>query len=94
VLRLALLAGVGEELQADTALPSAREVLTLCFQLQPGHLQARFGQSLDPERRDRSRALLVRQGLGLPTQPAQPPTADSEQKESEGPEAAEEKDPT
>ena len=27
-------------------------------------MQARFGQSLDPLRRDRSRALLVRQGLG------------------------------
>lgn len=85
VLRLALLANVGDELGAGTTLPSARDVLTLCFQLQPGHLQARFGQSLDPERRDRSRALLVRQGLGLPTKPAVPPKTD-------GPEAAEEPD--
>lgn len=92
VLRLALLAGVGDELGADSTLPSAREVLTLCFQLQPGHLQARFGQSLDPERRDRSRALLVRQGLGLPTKPLIPPVSDAEQ-EPEGPGPAEEKDP-
>ena len=63
VLRLALLAGVGDALGIDP-LPTAAQVLTLCYQLQPGHLQARFGQSLDPLRRDRSRALLVRQGLG------------------------------
>ena len=62
VLRLALLAGIGEELGIDQP-PTASQVLTLCFQLQPGHLQARFGQSLDPARRDRSRAILVRQGL-------------------------------
>ena len=62
VLRLALLAGLGDELEMEQT-PTARQVLTLCFQLQPGHLQARFGQSLDPARRDRSRAILVRQGL-------------------------------
>lgn len=62
VLRLALLAGIGAELEIKDP-PSAQQVLTLCFQLQPGHLQARFGQSLDPAQRDRSRALLVRRGL-------------------------------
>ncbi|MCH2101403.1 MAG: ATP--guanido phosphotransferase [Planctomycetes bacterium] len=65
VLRLALLAGIGDELGIDQ-LHSASQVLTLCFQLQPGHLQARFGQSLDPARRDRSRAILVRRGLTDP----------------------------
>lgn len=76
VLRLALLSGLGEELETKTVLPTPREVLTLCFQLQPGHLQARFGQSLDPERRDRSRALLVRQGLGLAPGPSADPPED------------------
>jgi protein arginine kinase len=63
VLRLALLAGAGEDL-GSSDLPAAGQVLTLCFQLQPGHLQARFGQALDPAQRDRSRALLLQQGLG------------------------------
>lgn len=70
VLRLALLAGIGQELGIDKP-PTASQVLTLCFQLQPGHLQARFGQSLDPERRDRSRAILVRQGLTDPSAEAE-----------------------
>jgi len=64
LVRLAILVGLGAEICGE-AQPSHSALLTLCFQLQPGHLQARFGQALDPERRDVSRALMVRQGLGL-----------------------------
>lgn len=69
-LRLALLAGIDRELGVPV-LPKPSQLLTLCFQLQPGHLQARFGTSLDPARRDRSRSLLLRDGLGLGASPTE-----------------------
>jgi protein arginine kinase len=63
-LRLLLLCGLGEELGAKS-LPSAQDALRLCFQIQPGHLQARFGLALDAQRRDISRAQLLRRGLNM-----------------------------
>ncbi len=64
-LRLAIMCGLGPELELDRP-PSAQELLELSFQLQPGHLQARFGLALDPMRRDVSRAQALRRGLDLP----------------------------
>jgi protein arginine kinase len=67
-LRLAVLCNLGSELPMKTP-PSAHELLALSFQLQPGHLQARFGLALDPKSRDVSRAQALRRGLGLPQTP-------------------------
>lgn len=64
-LRLAVMCNLGDELNLDRP-PNAQELLELSFQLQPGHLQARFGIALDPMRRDLSRAQALRRGLQLP----------------------------
>ncbi len=64
-LRLAIMCNLGSELELDSP-PSSQELLELSFQLQPGHLQARFGLALDPQRRDVSRAQALRRGLQLP----------------------------
>jgi protein arginine kinase len=63
-LRLLLLCGLGPEL-ATELMPTAQDALSLSFQIQPGHLQARFGLALDVERRDISRAQLLRRGLKI-----------------------------
>lgn len=64
-LRLAVMCNLGQELEMDSP-PNAQELLELSFQLQPGHLQARFGLALDPLRRDVSRAQALRRGLQMP----------------------------
>ncbi|HEX9792782.1 MAG TPA: hypothetical protein VGC54_02255 [Planctomycetota bacterium] len=61
-LRLAAMGGLDTELEL---VLDGDEVLVQCFQLQPGHLQARIGTELDPEQRDRSRARLLRESLGI-----------------------------
>lgn len=42
-------------------------LLSLCFKLQPGHLQAHLGEVMSPEERDVARAQLVRRELGFPS---------------------------
>jgi len=46
---------------------SPERLLSLCFKLQPGHLQAHLGASMNAEERDLARARLVRRELGFPT---------------------------
>ncbi|MFK5955433.1 MAG: hypothetical protein QM477_03200 [Planctomycetota bacterium] len=46
---------------------SAERLLSLCFKLQPGHMQAHLGVLMLPEERDVARAQLVRRELGFPT---------------------------
>ncbi len=41
-------------------------LLGLCFQLQPGHLQAFAGREMSPEQRDIARAQTIRRQLGFP----------------------------
>ncbi|NQU49556.1 MAG: hypothetical protein HQ519_12980 [Planctomycetes bacterium] len=64
-LRLAMLCKLSDELEIEIP-PTVQELLELSFQLQPGHLQARFGIALDPLRRDVSRAQALRRGLNIP----------------------------
>ncbi len=65
-LRLAVLAELGDEVECEPAL-HPHTLLQLSFQLQPGHLQARFGSPMNPEQRDASRAQILRKGLGIRT---------------------------
>ncbi|MHC4824178.1 MAG: hypothetical protein ACYTEP_09185 [Planctomycetota bacterium] len=45
---------------------SPDRLLSLCFKLQPGHLQALTGEEMTPEQRDVARAQLVKRELGFP----------------------------
>lgn len=65
-LRLAVLCELGDQIECDPPL-HAHTLLELSFQLQPGHLQARFGAAMTPEQRDASRAQVLRKGLGIRT---------------------------
>jgi protein arginine kinase len=53
-------------LTADFGFASTPErLLSLCFKLQPGHLQARTGNEMSPEQRDVARAALLKMELGF-----------------------------
>ncbi len=64
ILRLATLGGLLPEGAPDL---DPHRLLELSFRLQPGHLQLQVGRSLGPEERDRERARLVREALGIPS---------------------------
>lgn len=60
---------LGSLIEANAALGFAcppDRLLSLCFKLQPGHLQAHLGEVMPPEERDIARAQLVRRELGFP----------------------------
>lgn len=60
---------LGSLIDATDALGFActpERLLSLCFKLQPGHLQAHLGEVMAPEARDVARAQLVRRELGFP----------------------------
>ena len=59
-LRLGVLANVAEEAGGPT---DERQLLQLCFRLQPGHLQAGLGRTMEPEERDALRVRTIREAL-------------------------------
>lgn len=61
---------LGSLLEATDSLGfacSPDRLLSLCFKLQPGHLQGLAGKEMTPEQRDVARAQLVKRELGFPS---------------------------